>query len=198
MLPDVPSLKNDLQFIVDRYLRNAVQRRLGPFSESPRHAIHEGTRLRVIRADGSVDESELKEASAEMTFPIAEIPTMTIAERVAKLEDVAESMARQMSTHFFTTLNDGLERAGQVVDRQGKRFDVDTLFAALESIQIDFGLDGKPKNLMFVIPPALAPRVKEVAEQAEKDPAVTRRYEELMARKWSEWRDREADRKLVG
>jgi hypothetical protein len=198
LLPDLPELKGDIQHLVDRFLQKAVQARLGVFADAPRHAIHEGNRLRVLRADGSVEESALKEASAEMTLKLSEIPTMTIEQRVTKLNETADAMARQMNAHLFGALNESLEKAGQVVDRKGKPFDVEAFFAALEAISIDFGPDGKPRNLMFVIPPALAPRVKQIAEDAEKDPAIAKRHDEIMTRKWDEWRDREANRKLVG
>lgn len=36
MLPDLPGLKQDLQYIFDRYLRKAIQERLGAFADVPR------------------------------------------------------------------------------------------------------------------------------------------------------------------
>lgn len=66
MLPDLPLLKRDLQARLDRYLYAQANGQLDAFSESPRRMIHEGNRLRVLRADGSSDESTLVQTRAEI------------------------------------------------------------------------------------------------------------------------------------
>jgi len=132
-----------------------------------------------------------------MTLKFEEIPKLTTAERMDKLNQLADEMASQIGGHLYSSLNETLEKAGQVVDGKGKPFDIETFFVGLESIQMEFDKDGK-HNLSFAIPPELGPRVKAVLEQAESDPATRKRHDELMARKWMEWRDREATRKLVG
>jgi len=198
MLPDLQSLKRDIQRILDRYLQTQVHARLGVFNESPHHTIHEGNRLRTIRADGSVEDSNLKEASAEVMLKLDEIPQLTIEQRVAKINDMADKMAQQMNEHLFGALNATLDKAGQVVDQQGKPLDVDAVFKVLEKIQLDFDEAGKPDQLSIVVHPTLAPQAKLVFEKIESDPVLRERYEEIIVRKRFEWRDREADRKLVG
>lgn len=198
MLPDLPSLKRDLQYLFDRYLRVSVRARMGLLADIPQHMIHEGDRLRVIRADGTVEDSNMKEASAEMTIQPDEVPTITVAERVARIDQVAGKMAQQMSTQLFGSLNESLEKAGQVVNGKGQPFSVETIFAALEKVQIDFDKEGNPKNLSFVIGTDLVPKMKEIVEQEKRDPEIKRRHDEIMMKKWIEWRDREAARKLVG
>jgi hypothetical protein len=37
-----------------------------------------------------------------------------------------------------------------------------------------------------------------VEQEFQNSPELQKRHEDLMARKWEEWRAREADRKLVG
>jgi hypothetical protein len=37
-----------------------------------------------------------------------------------------------------------------------------------------------------------------MVEQEKNDPSIKKRHDEIMERKWLEWRDREAARKLVG
>ena len=171
---------------------------MGLLADIPQHMIHEGDRLRVIRADGTVEDSNMKEASAEMTIQPDEVPTITVAERVARIDQVAGKMAQQMSTQLFGSLNESLEKAGQVVNGKGQPFSVETIFAALEKVQIDFDKEGNPKNLSFVIGTDLVPKMKEIVEQEKRDPEIKRRHDEIMMKKWIEWRDREAARKLVG
>ncbi len=198
MLPDLPSLKRDIQRILDRYLQQQVHARLGVFNESLQHIIHEGNRMRTIRADGSVEESNLKEASAEMSLQLAEIPHLTPNERIAKLNNMADELANQIVKHLFGTLDAVLEKAGQVANQKGKPLSAEAVFEALEKIQLDFDETGKHHKLSIVVPPALFLRAKEVFEQIESDPALKKRYEDILTRKKLEWRDREAARKLVG
>jgi hypothetical protein len=136
--------------------------------------------MRICRADGTVEETEMKEASAEMSLKFEAIPHMSVGERFAKLDEMADAMAKQMSEHLYGSLNDSLEKAGQVIDGKGKPFGVESVFAALEKMQVDFDQEGNPKGLQLVVGPALMPRIREMAEQEK------------------EWRDREAARKLVG
>lgn len=154
--------------------------------------------MRMIRADGSVDESEFKHASAEISLTLDEIPSLTVQNRIEKLNDMAEQMAGQVSKLLFGTLNDVLDKAGQVVDQKGRPLDAEAVFNALESMHLEFDEAGKHKGLSIVVPPALAPKAEKVMAQIDADPVLRKRHEEIMTRKWMEWRDREASRKLVG
>ena len=198
MLPDLPSLKQDLRKILDRYLHDQVNTRLGVFNESPRQFIHEGNRLRVIRANGTIEDSSLQASSAEMTIKYDEIPHLTLQDRIIKLNEMADEMANQISGYLFKSLNDTLEAAGQSISHKGRPLDADALFALLEKIHIDFDETGKHHPLSLIIPPQLMDKAKLVIEQIESDPELQKRHKELMERKRMEWRDREANRKLVG
>src|SRR5437588_257339 len=101
MLPDCPALKNELQTVMLRYLRMQNHRRLGFFADIPRQIVHEGEILRMTRGDGSTEDSEMKAASAEMLMKLSDVPTSTPGERIAKLDRVAEEMAKQISEHMF-------------------------------------------------------------------------------------------------
>jgi hypothetical protein len=198
MLPDLPKLKDDVQKVIDRYLQFQVNLRLGIFGEAPKHIIQEGNRMRIIRADGSVDESDFKHASAEVSLTLEEIPTLTVQERKAKLDDMAEQMAGQVSRLLFGSLNEALDKAGQVVDQKGKPLDAESVFTVLENMHLEFDDARKLRGLSIVVPSALAPKAEKVMAQIDADPVLRKRHEEIMTRKWMEWRDREASRKLVG
>lgn len=198
MLPDLPNIKRDIIHILYRYFQLATQKRMGAFADAPRHQIHEGASMRILRADGTIEETALKEASAELTVKFEEVPNMSLEARMAKLDEMADSMAKQMSEHMYSSLNETLEKAGQVVDNKGTPLTHETFFDVLEKLQIDFDEHRNPKGLQLVIGPGLMPRIQELIEQEKNDPGITKRHEEIMARKWLEWRDREAARKLVG
>jgi hypothetical protein len=198
MLPDLPSLKNDIQSLFDQYLRSQVDIRLGPFNESPRHIVHEGRELRTMRADGSTSGTNLKKSSTEMILDLKDIPTLSANERIKKLDLLAEDLARQISEHLFSTLHEDLESSGQVVDKQGKPLDPDAIFEMIEKLDFEFdGVDGS-HNTSIVAAPNMLENLRSIFNQIASDPALLRRHNELMAKKRMEWRDREAARKLVG
>jgi hypothetical protein len=198
MLPDLPSLKRDIKKVLDAYLQKQMNLRTGFIAELPKHVFHEGSRMRVVQADGSVDESDLKQVSAEMSLNLKDVPQLTLQQRISKLNEIAEQMASQISKHMFGTLNEVLGKAGQAVNHHGKPLDAEAIFSALESIQMDFDESGKHHELIMVMPPALASKAVKVFEQIDSDPVLRKRHEEIMTRKRMEWRDREASRKLVG
>lgn len=155
--------------------------------------------MRVSRADGTVEDFGMKISSAALSLNLADIPTMTTEARIAKLNEMADAMAKQISQNLYGSLNESLEKAGQVVDNRGQPFGIETVFAVLEKLDIDFDKQGNPAaGLRFVINPELAPRVREIMELEKTDSTIKTRHEEIMTKKWMEWRDREAARKLVG
>jgi hypothetical protein len=139
----------------------------------------------------------LKEASGELSLKVGDIPALTLKERIAKLDKVADQMADQIGTHSLKTLSESLDKAGQVVDRKGKPFDAEAIFEVLEKLQIEFDESGK-YDLTILIPPALRPRAEELIRLFETDKKLQKRHADIMERKREEWRDREAARKLVG
>lgn len=177
------------------FLRRRSRERLGVFAKAQRQLIHEGDKLQMERADGTSDVSELKEVTGELELKTSDLPSMSMAERLQKLDQIADQMASQMSAHAFQTLGETLERAGQTSDRKGRPLDAEAILEALDKIQIDFD---DPPELSLVIPPALKERAAEAFEQLETDPQLRARRDEIISRKRREWRDREADRKLVG
>jgi DNA-binding transcriptional regulator of glucitol operon len=198
MLPDLPKLKRDIRKRLDLYLRRQINARHGVFCEAPKHIIQEGDRMRIAREDGTIDESNLEQASAEMSLRAEEIPHMTIKERMAKLDDVADEIVRQQLKHLFQTVKDVCDKTGQSVDARGKTLDADVVLAIIEKMQLDFDDMGHHKEISVVVPPALTEQMKKVLEQIESDPVLRKRYEDIVMRKRIEWRDREASRKLVG
>lgn len=152
----------------------------------------------MLRADGSTEDSNLKEASAEVSWKVDDTPRLTLAQRIEKLNGAADEIARQTQTHLFGTLNAALDKAGQVVSQHGKPLDPEAVFEALEKVQMEFDENRNPAQPSMVVPPALLSKAKDVLEQIENDPALQKRYLAIIERKWLDWRDREAARKLVG
>lgn len=197
MLPDQPSFKNDLQGVLIQYLQRQIHSRMGVFRQSPHHVVHEGERQRIIRADGSIEDSNLKEASSEMSVKMDDVPRQGLRDIITQLDRMADEIARRRFEIHFSSLNEVLEHTGQTVGHKDKPFDAETLFAALEKMQVDFNSDGDPE-FQIICPPAMRPRFTDVLNGIDADPQLKRRYEDLMARKKADCHAREVARKLVG
>ncbi|MCE5249816.1 hypothetical protein LLG96_06300 [bacterium] len=198
MLPDLPNLKKDLRKIFNQYIDNQVNARIGVFKITPRKIIHEGNLFRMIRADGTIEDSSIIESTSEISLPYDEIPHLTHQDIITKMNTIADTLANKISGNLLRTLNDSIEAAGQSINYEGKPFDVEALFAVLEKIQINFDETGKHHQLTMIINPQHSDKVKLVMKEIETNPEIQKRYNELMERKRMEWRDREAHRELVG
>lgn len=198
MLPDLPRMKKDIAELFQIIFKNRLNAYLGVVGEVPRYIIKEGANPVTLRPDDSRDETKLQAASAETNFSIEEIPRLSVEQRITKLDDAAREMASQISSHAFATINEAVDKVGNVVDAKGKPFSPEAVFEVLEKIQLDFDEDGKHKEITVVIPPALSDRARETLIQLHSDPKLSLRYQEIIEKKREEWRAREAARKLVG
>jgi len=199
VLPDLPKLKTDITQLFHMIFKNRVNAYLGVVGEVPRYIIKEGNNPVTLRPDASRDETKLKAASAVTDFKAEELPDLSVEQRVDRLDVAAREMADQISSHAFATINEAVDRVGNVVDAKGKPFGTEALFEVLEKIHLDFEEDGiKHKEITVVFSPELTPRFKETLEKIQLDPALRERHKEIIDKKRMEWRAREAARKLVG
>jgi hypothetical protein len=86
---------------------------------------------------------------------------------------------------------------GNVVNNGGKPFSIDSFFEVMEKIQIEFDEFGKPNMPTMVVSSEGAERAKEVIQEAENNPDVKKRMDELLAKKKEEYDAEQARRKLV-
>jgi hypothetical protein len=198
VLPDLPDLKEDIQQVLDDYLRTQAHKKLGVWGTIPRVYVHEGNRMRTVRADGTIENTEFKEASAEFTVKRSEIPDLTPQNQLALLDRMAEQMAGKVSKNLYSSLNATLKETGQTVDSGGKPLSIELFFQTLEKMHIEFDARGEPTGLQLVVHPDMASTMQRLNEEFHSDPALQRRHKELMNKKRLEWRAREAARKLVG
>jgi hypothetical protein len=154
--------------------------------------------MRIIRSDGSVQESQLKEASTTLEIKRSDVSKLTPEARLGMIDKMADEMAEKVSKGLFESLNATLEDAGQTVSSRGKPFSIEVFFETLEKMLIDFDKNGQPEGLQLVVHPDMSPTIERLQGEFEIDSELQNRHRELMDRKRGEWRDREASRKLVG
>ena len=198
MLPDVPQIRSEIEARLRVLLKQRVDVYLGAFNEVPRHLIKEGNRVLTVRPDGTTDETELKVASAESRINLKDVPYMNHIDRVQKLDEVAREMAQQISKHAIGTINQAVERVGNVVDAKGKPLDAESVLDMLERVCIDFDEHGKADEMTVLVPPNMNEQIQVIIERLKSDESLKKRYASIMNKKRMEWRDREASRRLVG
>jgi hypothetical protein len=198
MLPDLPQLKSQMRDVLMRYVQRRAHGQLGLFNEVPKHIIHEGNATRVIRANGEVEESDLMTASVQTEINEKDAQNLTHNERMRILNDLADRMAREMSTKLYAALGETLDKAGQTVDNKGRPFDAEAILSIFKKMDFEFDNQGQPSMPQISIGPESIEAAKKAISQLQTDPIFKNRFETLMVEKQADWRDREASRKLVG
>lgn len=196
MLPDFPKQKAVLSTIFMDYLRARTNGQLGPFTDTPRHSHHEGNQWALKREDGSEQTIEYKPFSSYLQIDLREVPHLKLSDILQKLDKVAEDMAMQMGSAMFNTIMQGAEEVGNTVDLRGQQLTPDAFLDTLRMIEMSFDEGGKPA-LQIAMNPATAEKFRAVSSQWDQDEEFHRKFDRLMEQKRQEWRDREADRKLV-
>lgn len=197
MLPNIQSLKNELQEVINRHIRSESHRKMGALSLSPVHIIHEGDRMKTVRADGTMDVSGMQTATGEVSIPTSKVGTLTGEERTRLIEELSDGMARQMAMLFYGEIDRVLEGTGQVVNQAGLT-PVESVFSVFEKVHLDFDESGNIKDVVISAGAEAVEGLRKVEEQIASDPALSQRWEALLEKKREEWRAREASRKLVG
>lgn len=198
MLPDLRSVKFDLQLVHMDMISKLSRKLTGILSVIPRHVINEGGSMRTLRADGSEEESSMNSVQAELVIDINSVPTMTPDQRYSHLEKLASDMAQGMSRRLYESLGDSLDKAGQTVSADGKGFSPELILQLLEKMELDFDGNGEIKNLCITLAPSQREQFITAQRLLQTDPVLRAKHEKLIAKKKESWRDREASRKLVG
>lgn len=196
MLPDYPQFKDLFKRFCDRQLQERMEKRLGPlYQEIGKRRQFEGDRSQIQRpGEGAPDETEYKTWQGAFSFRLEEIPTLTMQELVRRIDVVAEDMARSFNKNMFASMDQTLEKYDRVMKLGPPS--PEALLTMISNSEVSFDEDGP--TFKIVVPPSLLEAAQDAAARLMNDPELNKRYTELMATKWEEWRARETDRGLDG
>jgi hypothetical protein len=197
MLPDYVDTKEQLQNVLNRWVRRRVREHLGPFGESPRYTVFEGTGTSIIRANNREDVSPMLRIESEFEVKFDEVPTLTLIDILRSLDEVAQKIADQMAKHAYSSISEAAERVGNVVKAAGK-ITPEVILELFDKIEIEFDDNGNPEFPSIHIHPDVAETLKEALAQLQEIPENRQRFEAILAIKKEKRRVREANRKLVG
>jgi hypothetical protein len=196
LLPDYPHFKDLFKRFCDRELQQRTEARLGPlFQEIGKRRQFEGDRSQVQRpGEQTPDETEYRTSEGAFSFRLDEIPTLTIDDLVRRIDAVAEDMARSFSKNMFSSMDRTLEKYDRVMKLGPPS--PEALLTMISNSEVSFDEEGP--TFKIVVPPSLLDAAQDAAARLMNDPELNKRYTELMATKWEEWRARETDRGLDG
>lgn len=195
MLPDMPTVRDYGQQWLDYHFFLKMAKNTG-FMQAMRQPepLQEGNKNKLLRYDGTIDDVPMKSSGAKVEIKLDDLDQHGIKEVIKVIDKAAQDIAKQQSKNFFERLNQICDETGQVYDNKGKPLTFDSILDLLDSMPIDFDEDGQP-----IMPSILAgSRVIEKLIKQEPSDEQIERQKEIIGRKFSEWRDRESNRRLVG
>jgi hypothetical protein len=198
MLPDFPSLKNEVHGLLELGMR-AEQDAASPFRTlMPKRRIHEGDRLVMVR-EGVEEEVEIKTYAAEGRLDLGELEGMALGEAYERYRQTAREITADHDADVVRQLKEATERVGNVVE--GNPSSPEPLLEIIGKLELGFA----PKSLEDLLS-RLALLIGEEKDGAWESNARERLREEpyrsrvdrLLEEKREEYRARESRRKLVG
>jgi len=145
------------------------------------------------RFDGSQETKKFEKLQGRIVLTKDSLNGKGFAAVLEAYEKAAKEMALEQQSFFFGRFEEIIKNAGQAFDAKGKPFTPDLLLETLEKIELDFDENGEP-----IFPTIFTG--KDLFEQAKKwkdSKEYKEKLNELIERKYSEWRYHESNRRLV-
>ena len=198
MLPDFTRAKTRFNRDLLRLLRKQIPA-VAPLMQgvATLHQ-HEGKSGQIVRADGSEAPIDYEDVSCESVLNREEMKRFDQEVILQKLTEVAKQIGQAQTQQLLKTAGEAADSVGNVVHAGGE-LTPDKYLELFRKVERDFDpqtLQPKP-GFVWVMHPDMAASVVPKVKEWEKDPAFNAEYERIMAVKREEWRDREANRKLV-
>lgn len=178
------------------YIR-ARSRSKGILNQISSHIIQEGRSNSIERNPLDTEFTKMKEASAEVTMAFADFEFADLDYILSKANDISDQFENHFSTHLFETLDDVTKKTGLRYDGAGRPITNEAIIEALSAIQMDFDEFGNP-NISIVTSPAMAASFQKLQAEFDSNPALQKRWNEMIEKKRDEFRTREINRDLAG
>jgi len=196
MLPDFIKIKSR----IDRKLSGSIQERVGMegvMSLISKGRVHEGHAYAIQRADGSRDEQEFREHRAEVVLSAEDLLTDGPQAVQRAMDNLLEQLSRSTHQHIQEGIEQATKAAGTNTDAGGQPFSAELFLDSIEKTQLSFDANGDCKPPTIVIHPSLSETVERQLGRLEREPGLRERMNRIIDQQRDQWRDREANRKLV-
>ena len=201
MLPDFPSLKKDLERLLQLGARAHAASTSGTAVPLPRRDVHEGDRHILVRENGETVEDTYENVSAKDSIQTREVETLTLNQAFDMYAGLMGKIDDQEQAAFVELANREAESRGQVVEGAGRPLP-EVIMESVDRME----LDPAPRDVddlfrfqgvRFMLHELDEERVAKAREELKREPYEAR-MEQLLRKKSEEHRARESSRKLVG
>jgi len=139
----------------------------------------------------------LEEISVPIEVRFEDIPELVGEKLFKRIDAIAEDVARQTSQITFRKMDQTTREAGNVIDAAGGPPTKEIWLEMFSKMEMDFDPVTKKPEVTLVVHPVMAETMQKLWSEWQTDAAFLKRYEDMLAEKREEWRDRESRRKLV-
>ena len=189
-----PELEEKLNRLVEQALNNVISNSSSLLNNITRSRYFEGNKSLIRQPSGKEEETEKKHFSEGTEIPVEKILYGSIKNIFEHYKQAAVAMAYEQEKSLLESIDRTVQNTGNVVDAKGQHLSPETILQLMEMVEINFTEDGKSITSSFACSPSLSEKLQPLLDDLVK----TKEYKELIERKRSEWRDREANRTLVG
>ena len=200
MLPDFPKLRKEMSSHLMLKLHAMVQEKEPILADIRGITQHEGDIIAYDQLTGEgvrIVTEGFKEVQSAFVTRFEDVPGL-VGERLdTKLAGIADDIARHLSESFRQTMDTTTREAGTAIDAGGAPFSKELYLQGMEKIEMNFDPKTRRPELVFWAGPKMVEAMQKAWEDWKQDREFMRKYKELLARKYEDWRDRESRRKLV-
>lgn len=196
MLPDFPSLKDEIHDLFMIQLRQIDPEVAPVVGLIPHRRYHEGVEGRLVREDGSVDDTEMEEISVTETFEYDEFGDLSLEEVFNRYKNIIDKIDIEKEKSVLSDISEAAESVGNTIGAEGEEITPELVLEMLREVQIQFDRNGDPILPSFVIHPDAGDQVESALGKLGEEPYKSE-MEEVIRQKRKEWNDRESRRKLV-
>jgi len=190
MLPDFPKMRKLLEEAIHYQIH--LRARTKSVISTLVHGItqHEGTQHSYHQEGSGTITQGYEQIASPFTIRFDEVPEL-IGERLeAKIDALAEDIARQTSDLFYKTMDEVTKKAGTSFDGGGGPITQEIALEMHERTQWS-------PDSVFIAHPVMAEAMSKKWNEWQADAEFMKKFKEIDRRKKEEWRDRESNRKLV-
>lgn len=199
-MPDFPSLKEELQRMLETGLSMERSNMLPLLGSVPFRPRGEGDRAVLVREGGAEEGVNPKAYTFEGKLAPEEVEGLPLSRAYSMYREAALKMGSEAEADLVGAINEAVERIGNVVGGDGSTA-AEVLLDAVEKVDLGFAplnLGHLLSELTFVVgSEQTTENLQRAIDRLGEDPYRSR-VERLLEQKREEHRARESRRKLVG
>jgi hypothetical protein len=197
MLPYFPKTQAFIKELRDEQMFEGFWSASPLLREMPVAVLNEGHEVSFTDEQGENRSVEFIHAKVEFSHKVEEGRGLSPKEFFERSRQPGRAMGEQMMEHFFREMEKVTNETGNVIDGKGQPLEGSSLLDLLDRIEFDFWANGMPKLPSIVASPELAKSLREKLPKWLEQEAFVKRFGEILRKKWEQFCERQASRRLV-